>query len=67
MHRGEVHHKARMIGDPSGDVLAMMCADIITHEMHRPDGFRNLPVQVFQKGAAFRLPFAVITLPIELT
>ena len=67
MHWGEVHHKARMLGDPSGDLLAMMCADIITHEMNRPDGFRNLLVQVFQKGDAFRLPFAVITPPIDVT
>jgi hypothetical protein len=56
-----------MLGDPSGDLFAMMGADIITHEMNRPDGFRNLPVQVFQKGDAFRLPCAVITLPLDLT
>jgi hypothetical protein len=27
---------------------------------------RNLPVQLFQKGDEFLLPFAVITLPIDL-
>ena len=58
---------ARTIGDPSGDILAMMGADMSTHEMYRPDGFRNLPVEVFQKGNAFCLPFAVITRPIDLT
>jgi hypothetical protein len=67
MHRGEVHHNARMIGDPSGEVLAMMGADMITHELNRPDRFRDLPVQGFQKGDAFRLPFAVLTRPIDLT
>jgi hypothetical protein len=38
-----------------------------THERNRPDGFRNLPVHVFQQGDAFRLPFTVRTLPIDLT
>jgi hypothetical protein len=65
MHRGEVHHKARMIGDPPGDVFAMMGADIIAYEMNRPDGFSNLAVQVFQKGDEFFLAFAAITLPVD--
>jgi hypothetical protein len=45
----------------------MMGPDMITHEMNRPDGCRNLAVQVFQKSDAFRLPFVVIALPIDLT
>jgi hypothetical protein len=67
MHGREVHHKPWVIRYPSGDFFTMVDADIITYEMNRPDGFRNLPVQVVQKGHAFRLPFAIITLPIDLT
>jgi hypothetical protein len=46
--------------------LPMMGADIVAHEMDHPDMSINLAVQVFQKGDAFLLPFACITLPIDL-
>ena len=67
MHGREMYHKPGVLHDPFGDFFAMMGADIITYEMNRLDGFRNLPVQVVQKGHAFRLPFAILTLPIDLT
>jgi hypothetical protein len=67
MHRGEVHPKARMSGQPVGGVEAMRCADMITHEMTRPEGCRNLPVHVLPKGQACCLPVAVITRPVDLT
>jgi hypothetical protein len=51
-----------MVGDLSGDCLAMMGADMITHQMNRPDGRSHLSVQVFQEGAACLLLCAVITL-----
>ena len=44
----------------------MMGADIVAHEMDHPDVSINLAVQVFQKGDAFLLPFAFITLPVDL-
>ena len=67
LHRGEVHHTARMIGAPSGDIFAMLGADLITYERNRPGGCRKRPVHGFQTGDAFRLPCAVIPLPIDLT
>ena len=39
---------------------------MIPDERHRPDGFRHLPGPVVQTGAAFRLPCAVITRPLDL-
>src|SRR5512132_2207059 len=65
MYGCEVHHKPRMRGEPLGDVLAMMHTDMVTHQMDRPDVLSHLPVQVFQEGEAFRLPFACITLAID--
>src|SRR5215207_2164806 len=65
MYGCEVHHKPRMLGEPLGDVFAMMRTDIVTHQMDRPDVLSNLPVQVFQEGDAFLLPFAFITLSID--
>ena len=66
MHGREVHHKPRMLGEPSGDVFAMMRTDIVTYQMNRPDVLSNLLIQVFQEGDAFLLPFALITLAIDL-
>ena len=66
MHWGEVHHKTRMVGNPAGDFLARMCTDMITYQMNRSHGCSHLPVQMFQKDNAFLLPFAVMTLPIDL-
>jgi hypothetical protein len=43
----------------------MMRTDIVAYQMNCPDGLSNLPVQVFQEGDAFLLPFAVITLSID--
>jgi hypothetical protein len=67
MHGCEVKDKARMLGHPLEHLAAMMCTDIVTSEMNRLDGLLNLPVQLFQKGDAFLLSFAVITRPIDLT
>jgi hypothetical protein len=44
----------------------MMGADIVAHEMDYADVCINLPIQVVQKGDEFLLPFAFITLPIDL-
>jgi hypothetical protein len=44
----------------------MMGADIVAHKMDHLDVSINLAVQVFQKGDEFLLPFAFITLPIDL-
>ena len=52
MHGCEVHHKPRMLGEPSGDVFAMMRTDIVTDQMNRPDVLSNLLIQVFQEGDA---------------
>ena len=57
MHGCEMHDKAWMLGEPSGDLLAMMRTDVVTHEMNRPDVLGNLLVHMFQKGDAFLLPF----------
>ena len=43
----------------------MMRTDIIAHQMNRPDVLSHLPVQVFEEGDAFLLPFAFITLAID--
>src|SRR5215510_14460584 len=67
MHWGEMNDKTRMISEPSGGFFPMMCTDIITHEVNRPDVRSNRLVQVFQKGDEFSLPFACITLPIHVT
>jgi hypothetical protein len=37
MHRGEVHDKSRMLGEPSGDFFSMMRTDMIADEMNRPN------------------------------
>src|SRR6266511_4570167 len=65
MHWCEVHHKPQMLGEPSGDVFAMMRTDNVTHQINRPDVLSNLPVQVCQEGDAFLLPFAFSTLSID--
>ena len=57
MHGCEMHDKSWMLGEPSGDLLAMMRTDVVTHEMNRPDVLGNLLVHMFQKGDAFLLPF----------
>jgi hypothetical protein len=44
MHRGEVHDKSRMLGEPSGDFFSMMRTDIIADEMNRPNVRGNLLV-----------------------
>jgi hypothetical protein len=67
MHQGEMNDKTRMISELSGGFFPMMCTDMITHEVNRPDVRSNLLVQVFQKGDEFSLPFAFITLPIDVT
>ena len=66
MHGGKVEDQSGMFGEPLADLLSMMCADIVTHEMNVGDMRLNLPVQLFQKGDACLLPFAVIALPIDL-
>jgi hypothetical protein len=48
----EVPHKARRRGEPSGDVLALRRTNLVTHQMHRPEGFTHLPGHVCQEGAA---------------
>jgi hypothetical protein len=66
MHRREVEGKAGMCGSPRADLVSMMGADIVAHEMDDAAVCINLPIQVFQKGDACLLPFAFITLPIDL-
>ena len=61
MHGCEVHHKPRMLGEPSGDVFAMMRTDMVTDQMKRPDVLSTLLIQVFQEGEAFLRPLACIT------
>jgi hypothetical protein len=61
-----MNDKPWMIGEPSGHFFPMMCTNIVTHKMNRLDGLSNLSVQVFQKSDEFSLPFACITLPVDL-
>jgi hypothetical protein len=65
MHRREMADKARMLGEPSGDLFSMMRTDVITHAMNRPNVLGNLLVHMFEKGEEFLLPFAFITLAID--
>jgi hypothetical protein len=61
--RRQVHHKSWMLDSPLPDFLAVMCADIIAHEMNRLDMGDNLRIQLFQKGDEFLLALARVTLP----
>ncbi len=65
VNRREVHHNAWMFHQPVADFLAVMCTDMIAHEMNRRHVFVNLPVQLCQKGDAFRLTFAGVAWPID--
>jgi hypothetical protein len=67
VHWREVHHKTRMIGEPSGDFCTMMCTNVVTHEMNGLDVLGDLPIHMFQQGHEFLQPLACITLPIDLT
>jgi predicted nucleic acid-binding protein len=66
MHGREVQDQARMLGEPLADLLPMMCADMVAHEMHHRAVLINLAVQLVQKSHAFLLTFAIRTRPIDL-
>jgi hypothetical protein len=64
MPRSAVHDKARMVGEPFVDVLAMLRPDMVAHEMNAAEGLVKLRVQCLQKGDACPLTRPFITLPI---
>src|SRR5438034_5290684 len=66
MHRRKVHHETWMLGKPGADFLAMVCTDVVTHEMNRADRLVNLPVQRFEKVDKLPLALPVITVPVDL-
>ena len=55
--------KAWMFHQPVEDFFAVMCADIIAHEMNRADVMVNLRIQLFQKGDEFLLTLTGVTVP----
>ena len=55
--------KAWMFHQPFAYFFAMMCADMIAHEMNRLDVVANLRIQLFQKGDEFLLTLTGVTLP----
>jgi hypothetical protein len=66
MHGRAVHNQARMVGSPLLNVLALMRAHMVAHEMDGTDALIHLPSHRFPKGDGCPRPLPVITVPIDL-
>ena len=65
MHGREVHANAWMMSQPRSDLLPLRRPDMVAPQMNRADILFNLDIHGFEKGHAFPLPLAVITVPVD--
>jgi hypothetical protein len=66
MHRWKGPNATWRLAKPLADFFAMVCTDIVTHEMNRPDLRINLPVQRGEKVDDLSLALPVIPVSIDL-